>query len=445
MINYKKWGVVTGVGMLLCVTSYAQPVSFKQVLKTGVGKTSQLANKVERSVLRNRAYKYAPSYNRVLGYKTARTHQYFRPDFGDGSSLYDRRIQAIAKTTRTSELNLVPMEKASLPQLTQFIYRWRLANPDKPLEDFSIMGQLAKQIRDKKFQEIGRNPLYVEEYPHVLFLARLLEPSFTPQTYAQLAAQTDVYPTYVTLNGDGIPVTGEQAQQAGLLDEYLMLANQRMMGRFNSGNVNVPGADAAQMYTPFTLTREEKLAAEQLFAKRQQAYHLPPNATQRQLLANAYNQLESHTIAYYTPAQQAQFAAEFFVDYPHTELYKQIKAKLARMEGSVWRESTDMSHLVVLDAIMGGLAENWQDTAAVNRALDAFEKLCKETPATPENTAHLALLHSSLLKSSGIWEYLPDSHVARTDFDKMKVDEIRYLQERVANFANLQVAKLMHP
>ena len=386
------------------------------------------------------------NYNPVLGYKTPLSEEVLDVNNQDALLRADYPIQIAPQTARTLSADelFTPLDQATLPQLTQYIYMWRLANPGVELLNTSTLYRAArKKIAQDTTHPDGRVQAIedVENTPNIIFLVRLLQPDFTPKTYAQLALETKVYPKYVTLSKDSFPVLTTQAAQAMILDNYLLLSHPHVMGMYNSGNVQL---SRGNYYTGLVLTREERLAAEQLLALRQQAYRLPENPTIRQVLEVAYNHLESHTIPYnyWHPGVRQPSMYQPYPNYVNNALYKKVH-QLMDQADPVLRESTDLSHLIVLDAVMGGLGPCWQDVYAINRALDAFEKLCKETPFTAGNLAHLQQLHKSLVYASGVWEYDARNMLDRAEYDQLSDAELVLLQERVARFIKLDVAKFM--
>lgn len=420
-------------------------------MERAVEEAARALSKSEGSIINFNVYKYDPGYSVVLGYKTPLIERTLERDLGVGSRAYTHNkfdtkpifLQVAPKTRRSLGDDVSTLFKnegdLTLPEITQMVYMWRLANPMFIPYKYSLLGQRAHKLLEEHWIN-SKVPLdQMEEVPNILFLNRLMSSSFTPKTYAALAAETKVYPKHVTLNADGFPVRTPESEQAYILDNYLMLAKPNMMGRFNSSNVSAPRG--VKMYTPFTLTREEQAAAEKLLALREESVKIPENPTNRQLLEIAYNQLESHTIPY----SSLYSTGPFFPNYEHTKLHHIIKQRIANAEESVWREDRDMSHLVVLDAIMGGLGspEEWQNVSHINRALDAFEKLCKEVPATEANEIQLFHLRDSLLEADGIWEYMPDSHMSRSEFTQLEVEELSDLRDRVRQFSKATIKELM--
>lgn len=353
-------------------------------------------------------------YNPVLGYKTPLSAEALDPHNGtqgwiQSEEKWSLQLQVAPKTLRSTPVQeaFTGLNDLTLPQLTEAIYLWRLANPGKVLEEGSVIYEAAlEKIKAETGTQItGAYTDEVLELPNITFLERLLDPSFTPKTYAQLALEYPVYPKHVTLNAQGFPVPTAQAQEAQLLDNYLMLSHPKVMGQYNSSRWNLSPNDVG--YTGFVQTREEHLAAEQLLARRQEAYTVPENPTPRQLLEAGYNHMASHTVPYNSAAVADNFAHFAYLNYLTSPLAPLVERTLAAADGSVLRQSRDISHLIVLDAVMGRLnnvgptSESFQ---VVYRALDAFEQLCRETPVTTENIQQLTQLKSSLLKSAVIWE-----------------------------------------
>ena len=355
------------------------------------------------------------NYNPVLGFRMknipednllSKPYELFHPYKGTVIMEKGEVIQVAPYTQRSQQADelLVPVEKATLPQLTEGIYLFRLANPHFALSEDGLLVKSARAAI-KKEKQAAHTPDEVMELPNITLLNRLLDMHFIPKTYGQLAEETVVYPKHVTLNEFGFPVPTEQAEQARLLDNYLMLSHPRVMGKFNSSNVHLTRHQID--YTPFVLTTEEQSAAEELLAKRHQVAQVPDHATPRQLIEIAYNHLETHTMAYNSAEVSALKTHVAYPKYENTKLSHKIKEVINRADNAPWREDTDVTHLVVLDGIMGGKEfNNLQD---LGRVIDAFEKLCREVPATPENIAHLQVLHQALLRTRGMWELLDTS------------------------------------
>ena len=387
-------------------------------------------------------------YNPVLGYKTqtsmanfSRFHELTtRPATAENRNI---PVQFAPKVTQGEPLsNLVaPFEELTVAQLTEFLYMWRLANPDVMVNKSSSLYKMAQQQIQElqtKAEKYHGEERFFAEYPNVLFLQRLLDPAFTPKTYTQLVLETSVYPKHVTLNQVGFPVPTPQAAQARLLDNYLMLSHPRIMWLLDS----TAGTDAygSPRYTPLVQTFEEHVAAEYLLEMRQASVRIGQEATPRQLLEIAYNELESRTIPY-SLTQDNVWTYDPIPYYNRTQLGKAIEQTLAQSARSAVRESRDISHLRVLHAVMNGLDTEYTDE--LNATMDSFEKLCKETPSTPENVAHLKQLHASLLNSDGFWQYLKIKEYDSVEFGELSEEEVAITRERISRFANQSVDELM--
>lgn len=285
-------------------------------------------------------------------------------------------------------------ENIDLPTITQAGYLWRVAHPGKLLQDNPYLYNWAKLHLEQIEQELAYNQGLTYEAPSIAFLKRLLNPRITPTSYAQLYELTPVYPKHITLNNYGFPVKTADDDYARILDNYLMLSNPQEMGCYD----NTFGP-----YTPFTLTQEEHAAADKLLALRQAGEKLSANPSVRDVLELAYNRLETHIVPY------SQIAGKEFVSiykaypgYKNTQLYRTIKGMLKDQiplesyhQGYYALENVDITHLIVLDAVMGGVDP--QNLMEVRRALSAFEKLCAEVhPKDNESISHLFVLRQNL-------------------------------------------------
>lgn len=387
------------------------------------------------------------NYNPVLGFRMknipednlfSKPYELFHPYKGTVTLEKGEVIQVAPYTQRSQRADelLIPVEKATLPQLTEGIYLFRLANPYVALFEDGLLVKSARAAIAKE-KKMARTLDEVMELPNITLLNRLLDPHFVPQTYGQLAEETAVYPKHVTLNESGFPVPTEQAEQARLLDNYLMLSHPRVMGRFNSSNIHLRQHQID--YTPFILTQEEQSAAEELLAKRYQVAQVPDNATPRQLIEIAYNHLATHTVPYNSAEVSALKVHVAYPEYENTKLSRKIKEVINRADNAPWREDTDGTHLVVLDAIMGG--KEFNNLQSLGRVLEAFEKLCREVPATPENIAHLQVLRQALLRTPGMRKLLDTSVQNTADM----MSEYGFMKEEVARFAQMDVAKMAVP
>lgn len=278
--------------------------------------------------------------------------------------------------------------------ITKAAYFWRVAHPEKSLEKNPYLYEWAK-LHIKQIQEeqpFGERIMW--EFPNYLLLKHLLDPHFTPTSFAQLYELTPVYPKHITLNDYGFPVKTADDDYADILDAYLMLSNPKQMDQYNTYG----------KYTPFVLTPEEHAAADKLLALREQGEKLPANPTPRDVLEVAYNRLETHT-APYSQIDIEDMQSGFYRAYPNyknTQLYRTIKGMIKGQiplesyhQGYYTLENVDMTHLIVLDAVMSGVDQ--QDLMEVRRALSAFDKLCADVhPDAEQLIWHLAILQKNL-------------------------------------------------
>lgn len=286
-------------------------------------------------------------------------------------------------------------------KLTEAVYLWRLAHPHRSLQENPFLFKLSKRVLEWNLRTGFEANMDIElEIPNYLFLDRLVK-NHTPTSYAQLYELTPFYPKHVTLNDNGFPVKTANDEHfstvddnyARILDNYLMLSNPEEMGVFNTGGKN--------KYTPFILTKEEHDAANKLLALRLQSEKLPESPTPRDLLELAYNRLETHSIPY-TQIDEVTSLYRAYPDYRNTQLYRLIKEQIngqypieSRHNGFHILENPYMTHLIVLDAMMGGV--DLDNLADVRRALDAFDKLCAEiSPRDEEAITHLTILQKNL-------------------------------------------------
>ena len=291
-------------------------------------------------------------------------------------------------------------DKLTVPQLAEAVYLHRLANPTDAMPNMTTSSAYYVRFLTEKANRIFNgnaqtNMLQTDELPALQLLEYLRKPYFVANTYAELAAiYNNAYPKHVTLNDEGIPVKTALAENATMLDRYLMLSNPNELGTFNN-------ATQGTNYTPFVLTSEEQQAANELLASRAKAMQIPENPTARDLIEIAYNRLESHTIPY-TQAETVGAGYQAYPNYKNTYLYRAIKGMIAEHPPVMSRDYTkirtlknkDIMHLIILDAIMGGV--ELTDTKAVNLALHAFNEFSAELEKTPENIAHLQILERNL-------------------------------------------------
>lgn len=286
-------------------------------------------------------------------------------------------------------------------KLTEAVYLWRLAHPHRALRENPFLFELSKKVLEWwSYTEIDASMDIEWEIPNYLFLNRMVN-HHTPTSYAQLYELTPFYPKHVTLNDYGFPIktandelfSTVDGNYARILDNYLMLSNPEEMGVFNTAGKN--------KYTPFILTKEEHAAANKLLALRLQSEKLPENPTPRDLLELAYNRLETHSIPY-TQIDEVSRLYQAYPDYRNTQLYRLIKEQIngqypieSRHNGFHILENPDITHLIVLDAVMGGV--DLDNLADARRALDAFDKLCAEiSPRDEEAITHVTILQKNL-------------------------------------------------
>ncbi len=350
---------------------------------------------------------------------------YKRSSVLEGVSASDLPIQ-VAPVLQQSERVVenspafVPLEEMTTVQVTQACYLWRLANPSKPLSSNPTLYQAAQDAIESITQitadKYPYSKLYdlqaneVEELPSVRFLQRLMNGSFEPSSYADLAQKTTQYPQHIKLNRAGFPEPTAEAEQAKILDNYLLLSNPRAMGAYNNVD-EMSLRSQSYYYHGFVLTRAEKQAAKQLVDLREKADRIPSNPTARELLQLAYNRLASHQVQLEDVPQESLI--DVFPKYANVENYplrQAIKAKIEAYEKSSYAQEYDMEHLIVLDAVMGGLAGelNFQK---INRALDAWEYVrdrgVQLSPA--EIQPGIARLDRGLRTAPVIWEFI-DGH-----------------------------------
>ncbi len=277
-------------------------------------------------------------------------------------------------------------------QLAQAAYLWQLAHPWQSLEKYPYLWQKANDAV-ASFTEKA-SPYEVEYLPNLKLLKRMLDPGFKALSFAKLVELTPVYPTHITLDEEGFPVPTPQADLADMLDTYLMLSNPREMSAFvNAGEI--------PHYRPFVLTREERTAANQLLARRLDSDKLPANATARDLIAQTYNRLETHTLKYTQVDAKTPLDFKVYPHYKNTRLYRAIQGIVIGQWPVVWiqdghhvLQNRDAVHLIVLDAVMGGV--DWHNYNDVSRVMESFRELCTNTTPTPQHIAHLELLQKNL-------------------------------------------------
>lgn len=309
--------------------------------------------------------------------------------------------------------------------ITQAFYLWRLANPGASLE--TTLAEEAENVANKAigpyakgklFELSSIDPFYIVEMPTLRFLENLLDCTFTPKSYAQLAKETRVYPKHITLNAQGFPVPTAQAKEARILDNYLLLAKKDKALH----NVLFDLQPANNDYHTFVLTAEEKQAAEKLLSLRKQGDALPENPTPRQLLANVYNQMEREVFPYNDPIWQSidlENTTEYISFYPfvNTPAELAIQDALAKAGGELaWQQSYDMAHLMLVENIIHPnlTEEEPRPISYYENLLKAFERVWNETPRTAENIAHLKVLRKHVVTYVyDLEEYKGEKHVVK--------------------------------
>ncbi len=394
-MNKRKLVALTLATCCLSLPSYAQiRMSGKSSGKPVIGK-SQLAHKIVAQ---------GHTYHPVFGYTAPRLSKDVATAIPVTSSKVHqlpfgpkgRLIQTAPILNPTTEplkylSAFTHTKNITASQMAEGLYLYRLANPAPSAENPYLEG-LLQQAKDFSGVDASGYLFWLEDAPAVSLLARLQDPAFAANSYAELAARFSQYPKHVTLNAEGIPVATEQADTVRLLDTYLMLSNPQEFGKFNN-------TKQGEKYTPFTLTPEERAAANELASARKAAEAIPNNPTPRDLIEIAYNRLESHTIPY-TQAETVGAGYQAYPNYKNTYLYRAIKGMIEGQEPIVTievftsLENKDITHLIVLDAVMGGIESNdWSGLGRALRAFDAFSASLKETP---ENIEYVRILQQNL-------------------------------------------------
>lgn len=289
------------------------------------------------------------------------------------------------------------------PKLAEAMYLHRLANPTDAMPNMTTSSAYyVRFLTDKadRALNVQQDLLKTQELPALQLLEYLRKPYFVANTYAELSAiYNNAYPKHVTLNDEGIPVKTALAENATMLDRYLMLSNPNELGAFNN-------ATQGENYTPFVLTPEEHQAANQLLSSRARTQRIPENPTPRDLIEIAYNRLESHTIPY-TQAEKVGVGYQAYPNYAsyryyqHTNFYRTIKEVIEGQEpvvsehnGIYTLENKDITHLIILDAVMGGVEPtNWRN---VSNVINAFNEFSAELEKTPKNIEHIRVLQQNL-------------------------------------------------
>ncbi len=295
--------------------------------------------------------------------------------------------------------------------ITQAFYMWRLANPGASLE--TTLAEEAENVANKAigadskgklFELSSVDTFYVVEMPTLRFLENLLDCTFTPKSYAQLAKETRVYPKHITLNAQGFPIPTAQAKEARILDNYLLLAKKDKALNNEFFDLKPSTND----YNTFVLTAEEKQAADKLLSLRKQGDALPKNPTPRQLLENIYNQMEREVFPYNDPTWKnidLENTTEYMSTYPFKDTPAELAIQdvLAKAGGEIaWQHSYDMAHLMVVESIIHPhlTGEELRPISYYENLLKAFERVWNETPRTAENIAHLKVLQKHVVTNT---------------------------------------------
>ncbi len=402
-MNLKKIVVVLLVALVAFPAAAQKGKNLAKALDAAVGR--QAAKQLPGKVITTRTGTYF--YHPVFGYVPSPRVPFRDPDihFAARETLPTHDEELIQKRPLFKhELDPIHIGMRAAFELggdidfetiTNAAYFWRVAHPEKSLQDNPYLYDWAQiHLKQAQTEDYPFSERRMWNYPNYLLLKRLMSPNFTPTSYAKLYELTPIYPKHITLNDYGFPVKTADDDYANLLDAYLMLSNPKEMGVYNTYG----------QYTPFVLTPEEHAAAGKLLALRVQGEKLPANPTPRDLLELAYNRLETHT-APYSQIDIEEVRCAFYSAYPNyknTQLYQTIKGMIKDQiplesfhNGYYTLENVDMTHLIVLDAVMGGV--NQQDLMEVRRALSAFDKLCAEVhPNDEQAIAHLAVLRKNL-------------------------------------------------
>ena len=399
---------------VLSITGISSFVHAQEIQLLGeIGKGSEIISRA----LTDELSKSIGSYHPVLGYTAA-----LSKDLATVCPVVSSKVIDIDFTTKGQLIQTAPIlnppseplmylqafshtKNLSTPRLAEGFYLYRIAQPDEvafllqhPEDILLTEGYTASFLHEIhwRLEQRSQSILTTEELPSLQFLEYLQEPYFPAKSYAELATiYRNTYPKHVTINEEGIPVKTDMAEQATLLDRYLMLSNRKQLGAFNNAS---QGAN----YTPFVLTPAEHAAANELLLSRLKSEQIPANPIESDLIELAYNRLESHTIPY-TQAAEAGAGYKAYPNYKNTALYRTIKGIIEGQEPDVLIDiytghrilkNDDITHLIVLDAIMGGV--ELTDLKHADRALRAFDEFTADLEATPENIAHVQVLQQNL-------------------------------------------------
>lgn len=389
----KKRTIAVLVGMM-CLTATSSYAQKKNLVKGIIDATTSkvplaVSAQVERQVARQVS---KSAYHPVFGYTYPSALKQL--EYGGPHTVFTNDIVSNASLMQVAPiLDEHKVKTAFFPyhfldgaQVTEMIYLWRLANPQGNLKKSpSLFYRLAQEKAQEEQAHIPVNKW--ENLPNLLLLKRLMQQGNKANSYAELYENITVYPQHITLNEYGFPVETKYADYAKELDLYLMLSNPKEMRAYNN----------AGKYTPFVLTEEEHEAADDLLALRMREDKLPENPTARDLLGLAYNRLATHTVPYteLRIVNHSRWSVDWdyktYPNYKRTQLYRSIKGMLNHTETTP--DDRDILHLIVLDAVMGGVDRN--NLYEIDRALSAFDKLCN-IPYNEHTVRHLTALQYNL-------------------------------------------------
>ena len=428
-------------------------------------KGKNLANAVDAALSRQTAKqvlpKQLPSYHPVFGYTQFKgVSAWTATPFKVPVNWHEIQVAPLltqdgTKRNYSQETSFISEYDLRSPtHVAQAVYLWRLANPDKSLRKqheklFEQAYDLVKKVQDSK--ELRK---IVEDYPAVKFLTWLLKDDFKPQSYAELVATVAEYPKHVTLNQVGFPVSTAQADLSSWLDTQLMLSSQQEMQVWNNLEDLQAYMGFGRDARVFVLTPEEQQAAARLALLRQQAYQIPAHPTSRQLIEQAYNELESQVLSYAATPRVFDNLYRVYPFYENTALSGAIAHKLDELK-SVGLMPEDAEyinyvHLLVLNTMMRGSVVqknafgykpsylhrvfNYEE---VNTVVWAFKELCNMVPNNKANIEHLYRLQQGLRSALGSWTY-PDMPFLQWEFEERmpdisaeKIAELRYWAHRL--------------
>ncbi len=404
---------VLGVALLISTAANAQKNLIKSFAETFSSKVKvwtqrQIAPTTLGTQLERQLSRPITDYHPIFGY-SARLKE-------SGSALTPVslvQVEPILNKKHTKHVFKM-YNTLNLPQTTEMIFLWRLANPNKSASWHLCNREVSDQLNT--FESYSHE---LQNLPNRRFLLKLMDSGFLPHSYTELAKITERYPKHIELDKYGFPMPTEDINLAKELDLYLMLSNPAQMGQYNNMGP----------YTPFVLTKEEHEAANKLLALRYTSEELPPNPTPRDLLELAYNQLHSHTVPYTRIGQKGKNVSRNYKAYPNyrkTALYRAIKKTRQNIHTTTFpakyydidEEIRDLYilHLVILDAVMGGVDPN--NLKEVDKVLTAFEKLLTRVPYDEQHSRHLKLLQANLrivLKGNSLFDFNANFKLAPTN------------------------------